>query len=183
MAEIKHPRRLLWVDLEMTGLNPEKQRIIEVAVIATDFDLKEIARYESIIHHGEEVLVGAEDWTKENLPGLLEEVRTAKKDEQQVVGELLQFIEEHFPDERPILAGNSIHQDRRFVRKWWPKIDARLHYRMLDVSSFKIWIQGSQGKQMSKGEKHRALEDIEESISELKWCLGQMVDVRQVDAG
>lgn len=171
MTEKPMPKRLLWVDLEMTGLDPAQQRIIEIAALVTGFDLAEIARYEAIINHSDEVLAGAEDWVKQNMQELLAQVRVAEKKEQQVIDEFLSFIDEHFPDEPPILAGNSIHQDRRFIQKWWPAVDRRLHYRMLDVSSFKIWVQGHLGQQMSKGEKHRAVGDIEESIKELSWCL------------
>ncbi len=174
MSKQDIPSKLLWVDLEMTGLEPEKQRIIEVAIVVTDFSFSEVARYESVIHQPEPVLANAEPWCKENLADLFEQVRRAEKNESTVVDEIVQFIEDNFGDEPAVLAGNSIHQDRRFIRQWWPRIEAKLHYRMFDVSSFKIWLQGAHAQQFEKTEQHRALGDIEESIEELKWCLSQL---------
>ena len=174
MTENDIPTKLLWVDLEMTGLEPSKQHIIEVAALVTDFELNEVARYEAVIHQPEPILDAAEDWPKENMQQLFDEVRQSDKNEGTVVDELEAFIQEHWNEERAVLAGNSIHQDRRFIRKWWPRIDALLHYRMFDVSSYKIWVQGTTGEQYVKGEKHRAMGDIEESIEELKWSLDQL---------
>lgn len=174
MSENDVPTKLLWVDLEMTGLDPVKQRIIEVAAVITDFNLEEAARYEAIIHQPDEVLDNAEQWPKDNMSELFDAVRRSEKDEETVVGELLGLIQAHFGEEKAVLAGNSIHQDRRFIRQWWPKLEEVLHYRMLDVSSFKIWMQGALNKEFVKEENHRALGDIEESIIELKWCLEQL---------
>lgn len=168
------PSKLLWVDLEMTGLDPNTQHIIEVAAIVTDFELNEIARYDAIIHQPHEVLDGAEDWPKENMQELFEAVRTAEKNQAQIVAEMATFISEHWGEEPAILAGNSIHQDRRFIRTRWPEIERLLHYRMFDVSTLKIWVQGALGKEYEKSEKHRALGDIEESLAELKWSLEQL---------
>lgn len=173
-TEPELPTQLLWVDLEMTGLDPYTQRIIEVAAIVTDFEFNEVAKYEAIIHQEEDVLEKAEDWPKANMQKLFKEVRKSKTSEEQVVTDLLDLIHDHFPEEAVILAGNSIHNDRRFIRNWWPNIEGHLHYRMLDVSTFKIWLQGTKGVSFEKSEEHRALGDIRESISELKWCLEQL---------
>ena len=171
MTKNDNPSKLLWIDLEMTGIDPSKQRIIEVAAIVTDFNLHEIARYDSIIHQPDPVLDNAEDWPKENMQGLFEQVRKTHKNEGTVVDELEEFISKYFHGEPAVLAGNSIHQDRRFIRRWWPRIEALLHYRMLDVSTLKVWIQGAHGQQFEKSEQHRAQGDIEESIEELRWAL------------
>lgn len=179
MRENDVPAKLLWVDLEMTGLDPNSQRIIEVAALVTDFSLAETARYEAVIHQPEPVLDRAEAWPKQNMHRLFDEVRRSQKNEATVVDELVTFIGEHFADEPAVLAGNSIHQDRRFIRQWWPRIEEKLHYRMLDVSSFKIWVQGALGQEMQKSETHRARDDIEESIAELKWCLASLAAVNR----
>jgi oligoribonuclease len=97
------------------------------------------------------------------------------KDSQTVEDELLAFIEEHFAEsERVLLAGNSIHQDRKFIENEWPRLDARLHYRMLDVSAWKVVFEGKFRKKFAKPEAHRALEDIKGSIEELQYYLKKM---------
>lgn len=173
MTDIKHAvsTKLLWVDLEMTGLDPDTDRILEVAAIVTDFDFNELGRFESAVHQDVSVLNLMNDWCKEthNASGLVKRVMTAPS-EQKVAADFAKFIKKHF-SEPAVLAGNSIHQDRRFIRKWWPDVDALLHYRMLDVSSYKIIMQGKFGKEFTKKETHRALDDIEESIAELRFYL------------
>lgn len=161
----KLPTKLFWVDLEMTGLDPEVDKIIEVGVIVTDFDFNELETYETVIKQDLDSLT-LDPWITENMSDLLTKVPNGK-DEQEVVAELNKICEKHF-DGPVILAGNSIHQDRRFIRKWWPEFEAKLHYRMLDVSSFKVWMMGKHGTVFHKPEQHRALEDIRGSIQELK---------------
>lgn len=174
MTENDIPNKLLWMDLEMTGLDPSTQRIIEVACIVTDFECTELARFQAIIHQPDRVLNAAEDWPKAHMQQLFAESRESEKREEDVANELATFIVAHFADEPAVLAGNSIHQDRRFIRQWWPSVEKKLHYRMFDVSSFKIWVQGTSQEQYAKQETHRALSDIEESIAELKWCLERL---------
>lgn len=173
MTDIKHAvsTKLLWVDLEMTGLDPDADRILEVAAIVTDFDFNELGRFESAVHQDVSVLNSMNDWCKEthNASGLVKRVMTAPS-EQKVAADFAKFVKKHF-SEPAVLAGNSIHQDRRFIRKWWPEVDALLHYRMLDVSSYKIIMQGKYDKEFTKTETHRALDDIEESIAELRFYL------------
>lgn len=168
--------KLLWVDLEMTGLDPENDRILEVAAIVTDWDFAEIATYEAVVKTDlalmNERMVG-EFWEKYS------DVRTALtaqnedgKDGRVVEDELLAFIDEQFAPNQPVLlAGNSIHQDRRFIENEWPRLNARLHYRMLDVSAWKVVFDGRYGKRFAKPEEHRALGDIRGSIMELKYYL------------
>jgi len=162
----KMPEKLFWVDLEMTGLDPGVDRIIEVGVIVTDFNFNELDTYETIIKQD----LGAlklDPWITENLAGLLGQVPEGK-DEQEVISDLMKLVGKNFDENPVILAGNSIHQDRRFIRKWWPELENRLHYRMLDVSSFKIWMMGKHNVMFHKPEQHRALEDIRGSIQELQ---------------
>lgn len=181
MTDIKHlrPTKLLWVDLEMTGLDPATQHIIEIAAKVTDFDFTELASYEALIRQPEEVFEQATEWNKQNhgIPGgLFDRAREQGKPEEQVVGELVELVRGQFGAEPAVLAGNSIHQDRRFIRQWWPDVEKLLHYRMLDVSSLKIYMQGKYGLDFAKQESHRALGDIEESIAEwqfyMDWLLG-----------
>lgn len=168
--------KLLWIDLEMTGLDPVEDRILEVAAIATDWDLKEIATYTAVKKVGPSLvkkrMVG-EFWEK--FPHVREALVTqnlAGKNGRIVENELLAFIDEHFDkDERVLLAGNSIHQDRKFIDNEWGRLSERLHYRMLDVSAWKVVFDGKFKKKFAKPESHRALEDIRGSIQELSYYL------------
>lgn len=174
MTDLKHlkPTKLLWIDLEMTGLDPESQRIVEVAAVVTDFDFKELAHLEALIVHPESVFEAANDWNKLNHGkpgGLFDRARRHGRPEPEVIKMVVDMIREYFGDEPPVLAGNSIHQDRRFIRKWWPEVDAMLHYRILDVSSFKVYMQGKHNVQFLKKEAHQARDDIHESIAELQY--------------
>ena len=168
--------KLLWVDLEMTGLDPVEDRILEVAVIATDWDFKEIARYEAAKRVESELIdrrMVGEFWEKySRVKSQLVEQNENGRDGQVVEDELLAFIDEYFDSgERVLLAGNSIHQDRKFIEREWPRLDARLHYRMLDVSAWKVVFEGKYRKRFTKPEAHRALEDIKGSIEEIKYYL------------
>ena len=168
--------KLLWVDLEMTGLDPVEDRILEVAVIATDWDFKEIARYEAAKRVESELIdrrMVGEFWEKySQVKSQLVEQNENGRDSQVVEDELVAFIDEYFDSgERVLLAGNSIHQDRKFIEREWPRLDARLHYRMLDVSAWKVVFEGKYRKKFTKPEAHRALEDIKGSIEEIKYYL------------
>ena len=172
--------KLLWVDLEMTGLDPEKDRILEVAAIATGWDLEPIVRGDeraemtAVVKVPEELMrermVGA-CWEKnaESRDGLMAQ-NSEGESTRAVEEELLAFIDQWFGDE-VILAGNSIHQDRKFIDREWPEVSKRLHYRMLDVSAWKVVFEGKYGKRFTKREAHRALDDIRGSIEELRWYL------------
>ena len=173
MADLKHDAstKLLWVDLEMTGLDPVKDRILEVAAVVTDFEFNELGRFESAIHQDISVLATMNEWAREthNASGLVGRVASAPS-EQKVASDFAAFIKKHF-NEPAVLSGNSIHQDRRFIRQWWPEVDSLLHYRMLDFNFWKNIMQGKYQRIFTKKETHRALEDIEESIAELKFYL------------
>lgn len=172
----KHAK-LLWVDLEMTGLEPKTDRILEVAAIVTDWNFTEIASFETVIHQPPKVLEGMDDWntSQHKASGLTEKVQASEVSESDAEDMLLEIVSDIFKgDEKVILAGNSIHQDRRFIRKYWPRLDEKLHYRMLDVSAWKVVFEGKYRKKFAKPEEHRALEDIRGSIMELQYYLGKV---------
>lgn len=167
---------MLWMDLEMTGLEPELDRILEVAVLATDWDFRETARYEAVVHVEADYVqerMANQFW--DNYPEVrkaLQEQNKSGKRPEVVEKELIEFIEQYFDGEEPvILAGNSIHQDRKFIDREWPELAKKLHYRMLDVSAWKVVFNGKYRKKFAKPETHRALEDIKGSIQELKYYL------------
>lgn len=173
----KISQKILWVDLEMTGLDPAKDVILEVAAIVTDWDFKEIDTYEAVVHRSDHILETMNEWcvTQHGASGLTERVRESKLTHKQVEGELLAFIDKHFEAGVPVLlAGNSIHMDRRFIEKQWKQLDAKLHYRMLDVTAWKVVFEGKYKKKFSKPEEHRALEDIRGSIMELAYYLAKL---------
>ncbi len=170
------PTKLLWIDLEMTGLNSEKDVILEVAAEVTDFEFKTLASYEAVIKHPNRVLKNMNDWsrTQHQASGLTERIRTTGREEKEVIHELIGFITAEFGTEPAVLAGNSIHNDRNFIKRWWPEVDRLLHYRMLDVSSYKILMQAKYGVNFHKKEVHRAFDDIQASIAELQYYLGEI---------
>ena len=166
--------KLLWIDLEMTGLDPIEDRILEVAAIATDWDYKEVATYDAVKKVGPSLMkkrmVGAFWDAYAEVRDALMTQNSDGKNGRVVENELLAFIDEHFADdELIILAGNSIHQDGKFIENEWPRLNARLHYRMLDVSAWKVVFEGKYRKKFAKPETHRALEDIRGSIMELEY--------------
>lgn len=172
---------LLWIDLEMTGLDPVEDRILEVAAVVTDWNLKEIATYQGVKNVEEsrvrkrmfESVAAKEFWEKnpETRDSLVQQ-NMLGHDSESIENELIAFIDDYFPlDEKVILAGNSIHQDRKFIDNEWPNIASRLHYRMLDVSAWKVVFEGKYKKKYAKPETHRALSDIRGSIEELKYYL------------
>jgi oligoribonuclease len=170
------PERILWVDLEMTGLDPIEDRILEVGAIVTDWDFKEIARFEAVKKVGPNLMkkrMVGEFWDEfSDVRDALIAQNTDGKNGRTVENELLAFIDEHIGAEgKVLLAGNSIHQDRRFIANEWQRLDARLHYRMLDVSAWKVVFEGKFRKKFAKPEAHRAIDDIRGSIEELQYYL------------
>ena len=166
--------KLLWVDLEMTGLDPKKDRILEVACIATGWGFQEIARMTEVVKVKpflmKKRMVG-DFWqkNKDSYDQLMAQNENGKKS-LDVEREVLEFIDKYFGDE-VILAGNSIHQDRRFIRSEWKKLDERLHYRMFDVSAWKVYFENALKIKFTKRDIHRALDDIEGSIEEISYYL------------
>lgn len=176
--EAFRPKMILWVDLEMTGLDPVNDRIMEVAAIVTDWEFKEIATFEAVKKVGPQLAkkrMQVQFWDENATVRdalLRQNDSSVAKNGRVVESELLAFITEHIgPDGKVLLAGNSIHQDRLFIRNEWQRLDARLHYRMLDVSAWKVVFEGRYGKKFAKPESHRALQDIRGSIEELKYYL------------
>lgn len=171
---VQSDQHLLWLDLEMTGLVPGQDVILEVAAIVTDWDFNETAHYESGV--GQDVvrtsdLLDANHFyikMKDNKKALLE--LTAQSVPSKVIeNQLIEFVKKHCDTHRPVvLAGNSIHIDRQFIHAEWPSFEQLLHYRMLDVTAWKLVFESKFGSKHTKKESHRALEDVRESIAELK---------------
>lgn len=176
MKKAFKPERILWVDLEMTGLDPIEDRILEVGAIVTDWDFKEIARFEAVKKVGPNLMkqrMVGEFWDEfSDVRDALIAQNEGGKNGRTVENELLAFIDEYIGTEgKVLLAGNSIHQDRRFIANEWHRLDARLHYRMLDVSAWKVVFEGKFKKKFAKPEAHRAIDDIRGSIEELQYYL------------
>lgn len=166
--------KLLWIDLEMTGLDPDQDKICEVAAIATDMQMNEIARYEAVVKVDENLMKSrmvGDFWDKnsKSRDALIAQNQNGKP-VAEAERELLEFLNQNFGKEI-YLAGNSIHQDRKFIEREMPELNKRLHYRMLDVSAWKIYFENALNKKFTKPENHRALDDINGSIEELKWYL------------
>jgi oligoribonuclease len=166
--------KLLWIDLEMTGLDVEREVIIEVAAIVTDMELKELEAYHAIVKQPQEYLDRMDDWNKEHhgASGLTAEIPSGREPAL-VEDDLLKLIARHFA-EPPILAGNSISQDRLFINKHFRRLAAKLHYRLLDVTSWKIMMTERFKLKHEKKNAHRAVDDIRESISELAFYLAHV---------
>ncbi len=158
----------------MTGLEPEKDRILEVAAIATNMDLNEIATYEAAVKVDDKLIkerMVGEFWerNKESYDALVAQNKDGRP-VAEIESELIKFLDDNFGKEI-YLAGNSIHQDRKFIEREMPELNKRLHYRMLDVSAWKIYFENALDKKFTKRDAHRALDDINGSIEELKWYL------------
>lgn len=167
---------LLWIDLEMTGIDPAEDRILEVGAIATDWEFRGLGRLTAVVRVDEALMqrrmVGP-FWEKfSGVRDALMAQNASGQAAEDVEAQLLAFVAEHFAADQPVLlAGNSIHQDRRFIRREWPRLEEKLHYRMLDVSAWKVLFEGKYRKKFAKPEAHRALDDIRGSIQELEYYL------------
>lgn len=170
------PQKILWVDLEMSGLLPRDDVILEIAAIMTDWDFTEIATYEAVVKQDATFLQNRMqgDFWQENstVRDQLLTQNESGKSLATVEKELQKFVNRYIGrNEKVLLAGNSVHQDRQFMDYWWPDFAAKLHYRMLDVSAWKVVFEGRFRKKFAKAETHRALSDIRGSIEELKYYL------------
>jgi|SRR5690625_70358 len=167
-------QRLVWLDMEMTGLDPEKERIIEVAVVVTEANLEVVAEGPVLVIHQSDALLDAmDDWNKSmhGRSGLIDKVKQSTLTEAQAEEQLLQFLHQHVKEKISPLCGNTVSQDRRFMYRYMPRLEAFFHYRNLDVSTLKELARRWKPEVVSsfkKENKHEALADIYESIAELK---------------
>lgn len=172
---MRDSRNLVWMDLEMTGLDPERDTILEIATIITDSDLNILCEGPVIaIRQSEDVLAGMDPWCVDHhgASGLTQRVRESTTTMQQAEGLTLAVIEKYCAEKTSPLCGNSIHQDRRFLVRYMPHIDKYLHYRIIDVSSIKELVHRwypEDARPNTKAHAHLALDDVRESIAELQY--------------
>lgn len=177
MISCRMPRDdlLVWIDLEMTGLDPERCAIVEIATLVTDVDLAVVAEGPNLVIHQPEAVLGAmEDVVRQmhTRSGLLTRIAESDIALAEAERQTLEFVKQHVGERTSPLCGNSIWKDRQFVERYMPRLDAHLHYRCVDVSSLKELCRRWYPDRFSppkKKESHRALDDIRESIAELRW--------------
>ena len=166
---------LIWIDMEMSGLVPDSDRILEVALLVTNAQLETVAEAPVlVVHQPDEVLASMDSWNTgvHGKSGLVDKVKASRLDEAAVESQLLAFLAEHVPSGASPMCGNSICQDRRFLARWMPKLEGWFHYRNLDVSTLKELVRRWKpevAKGLKKEGKHEALADILDSIEELKY--------------
>lgn len=168
------PNNLIWIDMEMSGLDPDRDKVIEVAVVITDSNLDTVAEGPVlVVHQNDTVLDSMDGWNKKThgASGLVARVKASTFCEHDVQRQMVSFLSEHVPPGISPMCGNSVHQDRRFMARHLPELEAYFHYRNLDVSTLKElarrWRTDLTG--LAKHGKHEALADIYESIEELKY--------------
>ena len=168
-------KNLIWIDMEMTGLNPETDRIIEAAVVITDSQLNTVAEGPVlVVHQADAILDGMDKWntSTHTKSGLIGKVKASTLNEAEVETQLLVFLQCHVAAGISPMCGNSICQDRRFMARWMPQLEEFFHYRNLDVSTFKELVKRWKpeiASGLKKEGKHEALADIYDSINELKY--------------
>lgn len=170
----QNQNNLVWIDMEMTGLNPDTDRVLEVAIVITDSNLETVAEAPVlVVHQPDSVLDAMDDWNKSThgKSGLIERVRASTLDDAAVEAQMVEFMSQYVPKRTSPMCGNSICQDRRFMARWMPKFEDYFHYRNLDVSTLKELVKRWKpevAKGLKKHGKHEALADIYESIAEMK---------------
>ena len=166
---------LIWVDMEMTGLNPDTDCIIEVALVITDTQLNTLAEGPVlVVHQSDAILDGMDKWNKSThaKSGLIDKIKASQLTEVDVEAQMIAFLKQHVPSGASPMCGNSICQDRRFMARSMPQLEAYFHYRNLDVSTLKELVKRWKpdiASGFSKDSKHEALSDIYDSINELKY--------------
>jgi oligoribonuclease len=178
---------LIWIDLEMTGLNPDKDRIIEIATIVTDNQLNVIAEGPNlVIRQDEQLLLGMDEWcTKQHgQSGLTQRVMESKLNDRDAERQTLSFLKHFVKPRTSPMCGNTICQDRRFLYRYMPELEAFFHYRHLDVSTVKELAKRWMPKVydgIEKDSKHLALDDIKESIEELKYYREHFFKIAEIN--
>lgn len=176
-------QNLIWIDLEMTGLSPEDDVIIEIATIVTDAQLNILAEGPMLaIHQHDGILNGMDEWNtrQHGGSGLTQRVRDSKISERDAEQQTIAFLEQYVPKGKSPICGNSICQDRRFLARYMPELEAYFHYRNLDVSTIKELVMRWQPdvmKGFTKNSKHLALDDIKDSIEELKFYREKVLSI------
>jgi oligoribonuclease len=169
------PLRLIWIDMEMSGLDPDRERILEIAVVVTDSQLDTVAEAPVfVLHQSGELLDAMDDWNKSthSKSGLVDRVKASRLGEAEAEERLLAFLSDLVPPRTSPMCGNSVHQDRRFLSRYLPRLEAYFLYRNLDVSTLKELARRWKPQIMTgltKHGRHEALADIHESIDELKY--------------
>ena len=175
MSNQKSNQNLIWVDLEMTGLDPEKERIIEIATIITDSNLTIVAEGPNlVIHQSKELMANMDDWNtnQHGKSGLTERIRKSQITESEAVKATIDFLKQWVPAGQSPMCGNSIGQDRRFLVRYMPELANYFHYRNLDVSTLKELVRRWKPELMNGFDKkgsHLAMDDIHDSIAELAY--------------
>ncbi len=177
------PNALIWIDMEMSGLDPEIERVLEIAIVITDSQLNTVAEAPVLVIHQPDSLLDAMDnWNKSThkKSGLIDRVKASTLTEAQAEAQMIGFLEQHVPKGVSPICGNSVHQDRRFLVKYLPKLAKYFHYRLIDVSTLKELARRWKPEViagMVKHGKHEALADIHESIAELRYYREQIMKI------
>lgn len=177
------PNALIWIDMEMSGLNPETDRVLEIAIVITDAQLNTVAEAPVlVVHQPDSVLDVMDNWNKSThkKSGLIDRVKASALSEAEVEEQMVAFLAQHVPKGVSPICGNSVHQDRRFLVKYLPKLDDYFHYRLIDVSTLKELARRWKPEVLAgmvKHGKHEALADIHESIAELRYYREQIMKI------
>lgn len=188
MNKMANASNLVWLDMEMTGLDPNKERIIEVAMIVTDNELNTVAQSPIFtVHQSDELLNAMDEWNTatHTRTGLVERVKASTMNEAEVEAQLIAFMQQYVPEKTSPMCGNSVHQDRRFMQVYMPQLEAYFHYRNLDVSTLKELARRWRpeiAKGVVKKGAHQALADIEESIAEMRYYREHFLNLGQTEA-